>query len=60
MQDFGEGGGGGGGGVRHEELMKGRGAREALENFCAADCTLKEAGDWKLRQSTPMNERHSV
>ena len=30
MQDFGEGG------VLHELLMKGRGAREARENFCGA------------------------
>ena len=28
MQEFGEGG------VRHESLMRGRGAREARENFC--------------------------
>ena len=46
--------------------MKGRGAREARKNFCGAhfnfstDCTFKGAGDWKLRQSTPINERHSV
>ena len=34
MQDFGEGG------VLHELLMKGRGAREARENFCGAHSNL--------------------
>ena len=42
--------------------MRGRGAREARENFFGAhsnfstDCTCKGAGDGKLRQSTPINE----